>query len=246
MTPKRFFIPPEFIFDNEARLPDAEAHHLKSVLRIREGERIEIFYGKGSGWFGAVELRRGEVFVCGLKQIHPPRQPAARLALALAMIKPARFEWALEKATELGVDEFIPLYTARSEIRISDEKIPNRLARWGRITKEASRQCMRVDVPRIFTPLDFRGFLSSEEHSTQNKIFFHEKSVNLWRPDRMETTGYTIICIGPEGGWTEDEIKFVEKSGFGAFGLGSRILRAETAAIAALSLFQLSHPIYKI
>ena len=239
MALRRFFIPSELICEKETRMPDAEARHLRNVLRIREGERVEIFDGKGGGWSGIVEFRDCEVFVCELTAIHSrPRPGAARLALAMAMIKPARFEWALEKATELGVDEILPLYTTRSEIRISGEKISGRLARWERITKEASKQCLRLDVPRVRPPLEFRGFLSSVEHSIQNKILLHEKSNNQWLPDRTATGGDAIICIGPEGGWTEDEIEFAEKSGCGVFGLGPRVLRAETAAVAALSIFQ--------
>jgi 16S rRNA (uracil1498-N3)-methyltransferase len=236
---KRFFIPPELICDKETRLPDAEARHLKNVLRIREGEKVEIFNGKGGGWHGVVEFRHDGVFVCELTQIHSRRQTTVtRLTLALAMIKPARFEWAIEKATELGVDEIIPLYTARSEIRIANEKISSRLTRWDRITKEASKQCRRLDVPGICPPLEFCSFLSSEKYSIQNKILLYVKSDNQWQPDQAETAGDTIICIGPEGGWTEDEIESAEKSGCGVFGLGPRVLRAETAALAALSIFQ--------
>ena len=236
---RRFFIPPELIFDKETRLPDAEARHLKNVLRIRNGESVEIFDGKGNGWYGVVEFRDGEVFVCELTQIHSQRRPvAARIALAMAIIKPSRFEWAIEKATELGVDEILPLYTVRSDIRISGEKIFGRLARWDRITKEASKQCMRLDVPCVRPPLEFHKFLSSGEYSIQNKILFHEKSNKQWLPDRTFAGDYTVICIGPEGGWTEDEIESAEKSGCGIFGLGPLVLRAETAAVAALSIFQ--------
>jgi len=239
MAPRRFFIPPELICEKETRLPDAEARHLRNVLRIREGETVEIIDGEGGSWHGTVEFRRGEVFICELiKTPLPSQSSVTRISLAQALIKPARFEWALEKATELGVDEFIPLYTARSEIRIPAEKISGRLARWERITKEASKQCRRIDVPRVRNPLEFRAFLNSEELSAQNRILFHEKSDNRWMPDRTETSGGTITCIGPEGGWTGDEIGMAEKSGCSVFSLGTRILRAETAAIAAVSIFR--------
>ena len=238
MASRRFFIPPDNIYEKETRLPDAEARHLRRVLRIREGERVEVFDGEGGGWHGVVEFRNDDVFVCGLEKIPSLYQPSARLALAMAMIKPARFEWALEKATELGVDEIIPLYTTRSEIRISGEKISGRMTRWERIAKEASKQCRRADVPHVRAPLEFRGFLTSEEYSVKNKILFYEKSDNQWQPGRMKTGGDTIICIGPEGGWTEEEIESAEKSGCGILSLGPRVLRAETAAIAAISVFQ--------
>ena len=237
MATRRFFISPEFVCDKEARLPDAEARHLRNVLRIREGEPVEVFDGEGNGRRGVVEFRGGEVFVCELTPIQSPSPPeAARLTLAMAMIKPARFEWAIEKATELGVDEILPLYTARSDIRVSGEKISGRLSRWNRIAKESSKQCLRFKVPGVRPPLEFRGFLSSVEYSIQNKILFYEKSNSRWLHSR--SAGDTVICIGPEGGWTEDEIEFAEKSGCGVFSLGPRLLRAETAAVAALSIFQ--------
>ena len=240
MASRRFIIQPELICEKETRLPDAEARHLKNVLRIRKGERVEIFDGTGGSWSGVVEFRRGEVFVCGLEKIPSRYQPAARLVLAMAMIKSARFEWALEKTTELGVDEIIPVYTARGEIRISCEKIPGRLARWDRIVKEASKQCRRADVPRVRSPLEFSEFLASEKYSMENKILFYEESEKQWLPCRVKAAGDTIICIGPEGGWTENEIESAEKSGCGIFSLGPRVLRAETAAIAAISAFQFS------
>ena len=236
---RRFFIPPELVYEKKTRLPDAEAHHLRDVLRIREGEMVEIFDGKGNGWSGAVEFRNCEVFVCGLSPIHSRRRPETeRLSLALAIIKPSRFEWALEKATELGVDEILPLYTSRSENRVSGEKFSARFARWDRILKEASKQCRRLDVPRINVPLLYHGFLSSEGYSVQNKILFHEKSNEPWLCDRTETGRDTIICIGPEGGWTEDEIESAKNSGCSVVRLGTHVLRAETAAVAALSIFQ--------
>jgi len=240
VTSRRFFIPPELIFEKETRMPDAEARHLKNVLRLREGERVVIFDGKGGSWNGAVEFRRSEVFICKLEKIPSRYQPSARLVLAMAMIKPARFEWALEKATELGVDEIIPLYTARVEIRISGEKIPGRLTRWDRIVKESSKQCSRAEIPCVSTPVEFRGFLTSKEYSLKNRILFYEQSDNQWLPDQMKTAEDTIICIGPEGGWMEEEIESAEKSGYGIFSLGPRVLRAETAAIAAVSMFQLT------
>ena len=104
--------------------------------------------------------------------------------------------------------------------------------------KEASKQCRRLDVPNIHPPMEFRAFVSSKEYAVQNKTLFYEKSNDLWLPDQTATAGDTIICIGPEGGWTEDEIGLAVESGCGVFSLGSRILRAETAAIAALAIFQ--------
>ena len=238
MALRRFYIPPKLICDKETKLPSTEARHVKKVLRVREGEPVEIIDGEGGIWSGVVEFRNGEVFVCALTPIKPHSQhAAARLTLAMATIKTARFEWAIEKATELGVDDFLPLYTARSVIRFPAEKISGRLTRWNRIVQESSKQCRRLNVPCVHPPVEFRDLLSSEEYQLQNRIFFHEKSDKRWRPDQTCFAGNTTICIGPEGGWAEDEVEFAEKSGCGVFNMGSLVLRAETAAIASLAAY---------
>ena len=223
-------------------MPASEAWHLKHVLRIREGEWVEIFDGNGGSWTGEVAFHGEEVFIRRLTELamHPAKQSSSRLVLALALIKLTRFEWALEKATELGVQEFLPLHTSRSEIRISMEKLPDRHSRWERIVTESVKQCRRTDIPRVRMPMEFRDFCETEEYEEFGKILFYEKSSELWQPALPTSADGTVLCIGPEGGWAEEEIRLAEKSGCRICSLGSRILRAETAAIAAASVVQLS------
>lgn len=237
MTLRRFYIPPECIQNEEASLPDAQAHHLKNVLRLSPGTAVEVFDGEGNGYSGEVELRETNVFISRLRRL-PPLLSSARLTLASALIKPARWEWALEKATELGIDEFQPLNTNRSDIRIPANKIPDRVDRWKRIAMETCRQCQRLTVPSIHSPMNFPDFIASNEYSTCARILFYENSRELWRPDRETFSIDTVLCVGPEGGWTEDEVKLAERSGWKIFGLGSLIFRAETAAIAATAILR--------
>jgi 16S rRNA (uracil1498-N3)-methyltransferase len=237
MALRRFYIPPESIQDDAAQLPADQVHHLRDVLRIQPDDTVEIFDGAGNGYSGDVEFRGAEVFICRLKSL-PSQSSPIRLILAGALIKPAKFEWVLEKATELGVDEILPLKTRFSDIRIPDDKIADRLNRWDRIVKEASKQCRRFASPRVHPPRNFEDFLAAEEFLNCKRILFYEKSPNLWQPDSEIIQGNVVLCVGPEGGWEDREIELAAKSGCKIVGLGSLILRAETAAIAAIAILQ--------
>jgi 16S rRNA (uracil1498-N3)-methyltransferase len=237
MALRRFYIPPESIHDSGAKLPADQVHHLRDVLRIQAGEAVEIFDGSGNGYSGAVEFRGPDVFICRLKRL-PSQASPVRLILAGALIKPAKFEWVLEKATELGVDEILPLRTRFSDIRIPEDKIADRLARWDRIVKETSKQCRRFASPQVHPPRSFEDFLVAGEFFASTRILFYEKSQDLWKPDSGIMPSSIVLCVGPEGGWEEREIELAEKTGCKIVGLGSLILRAETAAIAAIAILQ--------
>ena len=235
MARRRFFVPPESVTGPSAVLPKEQAHHLRDVLRIGAGEAVEIFDGTGRGWVGEVAYRDSRVLVCGLEPL-AARQPGVRVILAAALIKPARFEWMLEKATELGVDEVIPLKTRFGGIRIPDAKLGDRVNRWHRIAREAARQCGRMDAPRIHVPVDFARLL--EPGTVRDRVLFHEKAGEFWRPDSAALDAGVLLCVGPEGGWSDEERDAARAAGFAVCGLGPRILRAETAALAALAVLQ--------
>jgi|WetSurMetagenome_2_1015567.scaffolds.fasta_scaffold111132_2 16S rRNA (uracil1498-N3)-methyltransferase len=236
MTRRRFYVPRDLIRENSAILPSAQAHHLRDVLRIHPGDKVEIFDGAGSGYEGRVEMHGSEVTVLGLTPIASIDFPF-RLTLAAALIKPAKFEWILEKCTELGVDQIIPLKTRWSDVRIPEDKIESRMERWDRILTESSRQCKRFSAPHLERPLEFPSFLALEDFSACTKILFYEKALDPWRPAKM-ITARTVVCIGPEGGWDAAEVEQAQEAGYQAYGLGPWILRAETAAIAAVSIIQ--------
>jgi 16S rRNA (uracil1498-N3)-methyltransferase len=236
MTRRRFYVPRDLIKEGSAALPPTQAHHLRDVLRLHSGDIVEIFDGAGSGYTGEVELRDSDVFIRSLKNIPSP-ESSIHLTLAAALIKSAKFEWMLEKSTELGVDAIIPLKTCLSEIRIPSDRMKSRLERWRRIVREASRQCTRFTEPRISEPLDFSEFLASQDFTGSTKVLFYEKSNDPWRSDGF-VSDRILLCIGPEGGWEPHEIEQARGAGYRICGLGPRILRAETAAIAAVSIVQ--------
>jgi 16S rRNA (uracil1498-N3)-methyltransferase len=237
MGRRRFYVPRNSIREGEAALPPDQAHHLRKVLRLGSGAIVEVFDGVGNGYVGEVEIRDSEVRICGLQPLSRDAS-VPRLVLVTALIKPAKFEWMLQKSTELGVDEVIPLKTRLGDIRIPDGKIAQRLERWDRIVIEASKQCRRFSAPRIHAPLDFPDFLTAGEFSACTRLLFYEGSSAPWQPDPDMLSRGVVLCIGPEGGWTEGEIEQAKNAGFRIFSLGRWTLRAETAAIAALSIVQ--------
>jgi 16S rRNA (uracil1498-N3)-methyltransferase len=232
---KRFYVPRDSIREDIATLPSDQAHHLRNVLRIKPGELVEIFDGKGNGYVGEVELHGSEVFIRELQSL-PSQQPPPRLILAAALIKSTKFEWMLQKATELGVDEFIPLKTARSDIRITESKLAARMERWNRIVQEAAKQCRRHAAPLIRQPLNFSDFLVAEEQDLLGKLLFCGNASNPFQFDPAVISRPLALCIGPEGGWESGEIERAREAGYKIFSLGKWILRAETAAIAAVSI----------
>jgi 16S rRNA (uracil1498-N3)-methyltransferase len=236
MTRRRFYVPRDSIRGGIAALPPGEAHHLRDVLRMGTGDTVEIFDDAGIGYTGEVELRESEVFVRNLERI-PSQKSPFRLTLAAALLKSANFEWILQKATELGVDEIIPLKTRLSDVRIPAEKIEARSERWQRIIREAAKQCRRTAFPALRKPLDFSCLLAAEEFSACSKILFYEKAAEPFQSESIESDKI-LVCIGPEGGWDPAEVEKAEEAGYGIFGLGPWTLRAETAAIAAISIVQ--------
>jgi 16S rRNA (uracil1498-N3)-methyltransferase len=237
MPRRRFYIPPDQIRDGIAVLPEDQSHHLFNVLRLKPGDEVEIFDGEGNGYFGEVAGSGREIKIRAPMPASQITAGKCRLILAPALIKADRFEWVLQKATELGVEEFTPLFTRFCEISIPETKIAARLERWRRIVREASKQCRRLSIPRIHPPVPFPHFLTSKLGQDCSKLMLYEKAMLPWDFQRSSLSR-VLLCIGPEGGWDVKEVVNAEEAGYDILGLGSRILRAETAALAAVSIIQ--------
>jgi 16S rRNA (uracil1498-N3)-methyltransferase len=237
MTRRRFYVPAQNISADTAVLPPEQAHHLRDVLRLSVGDQVELFDGRGNGYTGIITDNSREVRVGRLKRQVSSQIPRPRLTLATALIKPDRFEWMLEKATELGADEFIPLTTRFTNVRIPGQRLEGRLQRWKRIVTEAARQSGRQDVPDVLPPVEFARILEDGRLSPLARFILFEGVPRLSIPD-CTGPGGALLCIGPEGGWDQSELDAAASAGFQVFNLGQSILRSETAAIAAVALFR--------
>ena len=236
----RFFVSPDCIDGDSARLSGAPARQLARVLRARPGDRIVLF--DGSGWEYLVDLTEvGTQAVSGsvADRSRVRGEPSVRVALYQAVLKSDRFELALQKGTELGVSAFVPMLCARSVPRARGGSFgTGRQTRWQRIVVEAAEQCGRGTVPTMESPSEFRQACDTATGHTlipwEGERETGLKAV-LRRWSASGPTSSLNVFIGPEGGFDDDEIDYARARGMTPVSLGGRILRAETAGIATVA-----------
>lgn len=232
MARRRFFV--DQIRLQRAEISGDDARHLTRVLRIEPGQRYEIADNR-SVYLAEVESARKEHVVFRVLEPVPVQPLPVRLTLAAALVKFDAFEWMIEKATELGVEEIVPVIATRSEKGL-DRATPKRIERWRKIALEAAQQSRRDHLPVIDPPEPLVRALSRQ--ATERYVLDEAGGTPLAGlfPERRNPADRIAALIGPEGGWTDEERAQFKASGWRPATLGPTILRAETAAIAALAV----------
>jgi 16S rRNA (uracil1498-N3)-methyltransferase len=232
---RRFFV--EKYTGTSAVMEGDAAHHLGHVLRAHAGQLYELSDGSAA-WLARIEsVARNRVEFALLEQLPTP-QPSADISLLLSIVKFEAFEWALEKATELGVSRIVPLAAERSEKGLL-AGAAKRSQRWQKILLEASQQSRRLRVPDLETLAKPAQAFAAQ--SAEIRLMLSERSdapslrSTLEGANRSKEAASAALAIGPEGGWTEEELTAARAAGFGEASLGQLILRTETAVIAALA-----------
>lgn len=230
MARRRFFV--ETVHDNTAELRGEDARHLARVLRAEPGQQYEISDGARLYLAGISAVGKDRVVFHVVEALDAPPLPA-RLTLFASLIKFDRFEWLIEKATEVGVSAIIPVQAARSEKGLA-EAARKRAARWRRIAHESAQQSRRVAPPGIGQPQTLASALSTFADA---RYFLDEQPgapplLSAIPPQRRHTDSLALLT-GPEGGWTEAERAAALHAGWTPVSLGPLVLRAETAAITA-------------
>ncbi len=222
---QRYFIESPVV-DRQATLDGAEAHHLLHVMRARPGTEVTLFDGSGREWTAQVATTsRSQVELEVLTLQAVDRELACPLVLGIALPKGDRQRWLIEKATELGVTRLVPLVTTRGVAQPTGSA-QDRLRRW---VVEACKQCGRNRLLEIDRPTKFGDYL--EQTSAEAlKILAHPDG-QLHFPERDEPTRPVYLAVGPEGGWTPEEVALACSANWQNIALGPRILRIETAAL---------------
>ena len=230
---RRFFV--DEVRNGKAQIAGEEARHLSRVLRVEAGQRFEISDNR-SVYLAEIESARKESVIFRTLEKLPPAAPSARFELYAALIKFDRFEWIVEKATELGVTEIVPIEATRSE-RGLEKAAAKRLERWRRIALEASQQSRRTHLPEIAESVSLAQALA---RSATHRYALDETpgAAPLFPalPAVRTVQDRVAILTGPEGGWTEEEHACFGAAGWTPVSMGPLILRAETAVIAALAV----------
>ena len=216
----RFFVPEAIEAGANVTLPDEERHHAR-VLRVRDGEEVEVFDSLGRNYIGRFEGSGISV----LRETDN-REPATAIHLAMSIIQLDKFELVLQKATELGVQSFVPLITDRMEVRI--ERVRGKEERWRKIVLEAVKQSGRSKIPPIEPLIKFDEAIARGGM----RVVFDADA----RPSTTDSRQPITAFIGPEGSFTERELELARASKATFERLGPRRLRAETAALAAVTL----------
>lgn len=215
-------------------LPDQTSRQIVSVLRLRSDDDIRLFNGDGFEYTAVItEIRRGAVAVRVTRRDPGRARLMPSLTVGLALIKHERFEWALQKLTELGVDRVIPMATERTVLSFRVDRAAQRLARWQRIVTEAAEQSGRVTLPEICPVAEFADVLAESSDARAIVLWEDEQAIDL---PRLLDDRPTLLLIGPEGGFSAAEVDLARAMGVETVSLGPLTLRAETAAVAATAM----------
>jgi 16S rRNA (uracil1498-N3)-methyltransferase len=237
----RFYLPRKNLHDSRGVLHGQELAHLRKVLRLVPGDRVTVF--DESGWEHEAIIRgltaqRGEIEI--LRSYQAERESPLRLTVAVGLTKGEKIDFVVEKATELGAQTIVPFTSAFSVPKLDDKKIASRTERWRKIALSAVKQCGRTRVPEILPLSEFKTVVSGDWPATL-KLFFweNEQRQSLYQAHAAHSNVRSLLlAVGPEGGFTAQEAELAQSHGFEPVKLGPRVLRAETAAVAALSLVQ--------
>jgi 16S rRNA (uracil1498-N3)-methyltransferase len=216
-----------------------ETRHLRDVLRLREGEKVSVFDGRGREFLCEIETIGKKETSLRIIDKTAPTSPESDLDLTLgvAFLKGEKFDLVIQKAVELGVTRFIPMITKRCDVKFKDAD--KKRERWQKIILEASKQCGRAKLMEIESPINFELLIknsAAERLSGRNFVLFSEKSGDSF--SNLKSAKTITVLIGSEGGWDDSEIVLARTNEVQIITLGGRILRAETAVIAISALLQ--------
>lgn len=229
MKLQRFFIGPENVIGTQVTVSDRDVlNQIRKVLRLRVGDRVIFLDGTGKEYIASIREMDNSSLKAGIDEIlENKNEPDLKITLCQALCKKDKFEWVLQKGTEVGISGFIPVLADRSE------KLGLNLERAEKILKESSEQSERGIIPRLQEIQKFEDLI---KNIPGEKIIL-DKSGEPIKNYQLSITNYQLhIFVGPEGGWTENELKSAKENGAKIVSLGNTVLRTETAGLVATAI----------
>lgn len=236
----RFYLPDPEIEDGRLRITGPEVRHIRRVLRLREGDELIIFDGHEKEYRGIIIGQEAHGIWVRIEEVLSVwKEFPLEITLAQSLLKGEKMDYLIQKATELGVKKIVPFFSSRSIPLLDKSRRLNRHHRWKRIAIEASKQCGRVNIPEVIPLLDFSEMLRSAPPDSLRLILWEKEKKRLKNfLKELKIKKDIFFVVGPEGGFSEEEIEESKKEGFIPISLGERILRAETATLCLLSILQ--------
>ena len=238
----RFFTTPENITDEKVILRGTDVAHIRTVLRLKGGDRIQVLDGRGNCYtviLTTVWRDRIESTI-SLKEDASNCESPLRICLGQGMVKGTGFDGIVRKSVELGVDKVVPVSASRCILKLSQGDAAKKIDRWSRIAREASKQCGRSNIPDIASKSTTVKDFCFVNRESDLKLIFWEEERSLRIKDLLHKNqlNSVAILIGPEGGFSSKEVEISRKYGFQSVSLGPRLLRTDTAPLAAISILQ--------
>jgi len=222
--------------DSTVKLDSYATHYLVNVLRLNQGDELILFNGNDGDVLGELRANSKREATIYLKElISAPVNSGLYIHLALGLSKGDRMDYAIQKSTEVGAKEITPLYSEFSTVKFKEEKrLQNKLRHWQQIAVSACEQCGAQTPPTVNNPKTLNDFVEMSSETT--KIILDASGKAKFQD--LEIASPVSILIGPEGGLSDNELKQVQHQGFKRISLGPRILRSETAPVAAIAILQ--------
>ncbi|WP_370980387.1 16S rRNA (uracil(1498)-N(3))-methyltransferase [Agaribacterium sp. ZY112] len=223
--------------NTELELEEAPSHHLIKVLRMAVGRSLILFNGQGGHYDAEIIASTKKYATVKITQWHQQdNESPLNTTLAIGLSRGERFDLVLQKATELGVTSIQPMFTERTEVKLSGDRLNKKFLSWQKIIIAACEQSGRNILPTLKSPIHIQDYFTQERDQQQLKLVLHHR--NSSRFSELEKTDDICLLIGPEGGLSQDEIDLAHKHDFKNLSLGPRVLRTETAPLAALAIMQ--------
>ena len=248
MTVPRIYFPLGVKESSHFELGKESLRYVKSVLRMKRNERLIVF--DGTGWEYETIIRRISAEGIFVEIVKKSKSLDRRIHITLlqALPKANKMDFIVQKATEIGADRIVPFISARSVPIISPEKIPLKITRWQNIAIEAARQCGRADIPEIKGIISFKEAILLPGREALKMIFWEEESERSMKQvlndKQYEGIRDVFVVVGPEGGFTKEEVVNAGQKEFVSVSLGRQVLKVETAVLSILSIIQYEKGIF--
>lgn len=248
MTIARIFFPRKMATGDRCALTGEDRLYVTTVLRMREDERLLLFDGDGCEYEAVIRGQDQEGVQLEIVRKTTIQDNALQITLAQSLPKAKKMDFIIEKACELGATRIIPFFSRRSVPHLTPDKTAAKQIRWQKIAREAARKSHSAGIPEVSEMMNWENMLCAAADGAEKIIFWEEETrINLkqvLRDNESEPSRNFFLIVGPEGGFTREEIELAERMGFTSVSLGRQILKVETAALAILSIIQYERGIF--
>ncbi|MDX9745143.1 MAG: 16S rRNA (uracil(1498)-N(3))-methyltransferase [Syntrophales bacterium] len=248
MTVPRFYNPAPMVSGQVVSLEGDNIHYAQRVLRMRQGDPLELIDGLGFEYRAVIRAIGMQGVSIEILEKTPVQEPPIRLTLAQSLLKAGKLDFIVQRSVELGVNSFIPFVSSRSIVRLSPDAVYQRVERWRKIASEAARQCGRTTIPVIEPVISFRDMLARPREGALKVIFWEaeaERTIRrIFHDADHPCADHFFFVVGPEGGFSGEEVCEAREAGFLSASIGERVLKVETAVMSILTILQYERGIF--